>query len=136
VQDQSKPSGKLVIQVVAMPADTNPNGDIFGGWLVSHMDMGAGIAARRVARCRVVTVAIDSLIFFKPVAVGDTVGCYAELEKIGNSSMRFKMEVWTVSMTEKKLKKTGQGIFTFVALDQEGRPQPVKRGSGHPEDHE
>src|SRR3990167_6005875 len=91
---------QLVIQTVAMPADTNANGDIFGGWLVSHMDMGAGIAARRQACCRVVTVAIDKLTFIKPVNVGDTVCCYAELLKIGRTSMQFKMEAWVIPFKE------------------------------------
>lgn len=124
MQNQIKPAGTLVIQVVAMPADTNANGDIFGGWLVSHMDMGAGIAARRLARSRVVTAAIDSLIFIKPVSVGDTVCCYAELLKVGNTSMRFKMEVWTISQDD-LLKKSAEGIFTFVSINNEGRPQRV-----------
>src|SRR5260221_9314587 len=100
-----KPAGKLVIQIVAMPKDTNANGDIFGGWLVSHMDMGAGIAARREARCRVVTVAIDSLIFIRPVAVGDILCCYAEMLRIGNTSMRIKMEVWTISAADETPRK-------------------------------
>jgi len=124
MQDQSKPSGKLVIQVVAMPADTNANGDIFGGWLVSNMDMGAGIAARRYARSRVVTAAIDSLVFIKPVGVGYTVCCYADLVKVGRTSMRFKMEVWTISLDD-VFEKSAEGIFTFVAISETGKPQPV-----------
>lgn len=136
MQDQTKPKGKLVIQILAMPADTNANGDIFGGWLVAHMDMGAGIAARKHARCRVVTVAIDSLVFIRPVAVGETVCCYAELLKVGTTSMRFKMEVWTIALSDETSRKAAEGIFTFVALDHEGRPQPVNRPSGHPENHE
>jgi acyl-CoA thioesterase YciA len=124
VQIQDNPTGKLVIQIVAMPADTNANGDIFGGWLVSKMDMGAGIAARQYANCRVVTVAIDSLVFIRPVNVGDIVCCYADLIKVGNTSMRFKMEVWTISI-DGIPKKSAEGIFTFVATNNEGRPQPV-----------
>lgn len=125
--DQNKPQGNLVIQIVAMPADTNANGDIFGGWLVSHMDMGAGIAARHHAKCRVVTVAIDSLTFIKPVAVGDTVSCYADLLKIGRTSMQFKIEAWSSSIYQTHQKKVGEGLFTFVAIDDDGKPQPVKR---------
>jgi acyl-CoA thioesterase YciA len=121
------PQGKLVIQTVAMPADTNANGDIFGGWLVSHMDMGAGIASRRHARCRTVTVAIDALIFIKPVNVGDTVCCYADLLKVGRTSMQFKIEVWTIALQEEQQKKVAEGLFTFVALSAQGKPQPVKR---------
>lgn len=122
------PKGSLVIQTVAMPADTNANGDIFGGWLVSHMDIGASIAGRDRARSRVVTAAIDSLVFIKPVAVGDTVCCYADLLKIGHTSMRFKIEVWTTSMCHHaQQQKVAEGIFTFVAIDDHGKPQPVDR---------
>ncbi len=125
--DQIEPKGQLVIQTVAMPADTNANGDIFGGWLVSHMDMGAGIAARRRAVSRVVTVAIDSLVFIKPVSVGDTVCCYADLLKVGRTSIQFKMEVWTLSLGDQHTKKVAEGLFTFVAISDQGKPQPVDR---------
>jgi len=124
---QLKPKGKLVIQVLAMPSDTNANGDIFGGWLVSHMDMGAGIAARRRARCRVVTVAIESLKFIKPVFVGDTVSCYAELLNVGRTSMHFKIEVWSLSISEDLSKKVAEGLFIFVAIDESGKPCAVDR---------
>ncbi len=124
---QNLTSGELVIQVVAMPADTNANGDIFGGWLVSHMDMGAGVASRRRANCRVVTIAIESLNFIKPVSVGDTVCFYANLLKVGRTSMRFKMEAWTLSLQDTLPKKVAEGIFIFVAIDEEGRPCPVDR---------
>lgn len=120
------PKGKLALQVVAMPKDTNANGDIFGGWLVSVMDMGAGVAGRMRARSRVVTVAIDSLIFLKPVYVGETVSCFAELLKVGHTSMQFKIEVWTISSQDEQ-KKVAEGLFTFVALDEHGKPQPVDR---------
>lgn len=122
----SDPKGKLVIQVSAMPADTNANGDIFGGWLVSHMDMGAGIEARRYARSRAVTVAIESLTFIKPVLVGDTVSCYAELVKVGNTSMHFQIEVWTRAITEINPKKVAEGLFIFVAIDENGKPTKVQ----------
>lgn len=125
--DQTKPKGKLALQTLAMPADTNANGDIFGGWVVSNMDMAAGIEARHRARSRVVTVAIDSLVFIKPVYVGDTVCCYADLVKIGRTSMQFKIEVWTIALLDEFLKKVAEGIFTFVAIDDHGRPHPVER---------
>ena len=127
MQNHVKPQGKLVIQIVAMPADTNANGDIFGGWLVSHMDMGAGIAGRRHARSRVVTVAIDSLVFIKPVSVGDTVCCYADVLKVGRTSMQIKMEAWTIALAEENTSKAAEGIFTFVAIDGNGKPHPVER---------
>ena len=124
---QETPKGKLAIQVTAMPADTNANGDIFGGWLISHMDMGAGIEARRRAHCRAVTVAIDSVVFLKPVSVGDIASYYAKLVKVGRTSMQFKMEVWTLSIYEEQPKKVAEGVFTFVAIDEQGKPQPVDR---------
>ena len=127
MSNQTEPKGELVIQIVAMPADTNANGDIFGGWLVSHMDMGAGIAGRRRALSRVVTAAIDSLVFIKPVSIGDTVCCYADLLKIGRTSMQFKMEAWILSLGNKHPEKVAEGIFTFVAINDQGRPQPVDR---------
>ncbi len=124
----SKPKGVLAIQILAMPADTNAHGDIFGGWLVSHMDMAAGIEARRRARSRAVTVAIESLVFIKPVYIGDTVCCYADLVKVGRTSMQFKIEVWTLALLASEPKKVAEGLFTFVAIDEHGRPHPVERG--------
>jgi len=123
----SKPKGQLELQTVAMPADTNANGDIFGGWVVSHMDLAAGIAGRRRARSRVVTVAIDSLVFIKPVYIGDLVSCYAHLLKVGRTSMQFSLEVWTLALNEDAPKKVAEGLFTFVAIDEHGKPQPVDR---------
>lgn len=129
MKDTNTPQGQLVIQVVAMPADTNAHGDIFGGWLVSHMDMGAGIAARHRAKSRCVTVAIDSMVFIKRVNVGDMVCCYAEIIKVGRTSMQIKIEVWTTAMLEQmdKQKKAAEGLFTFVAIDDQHQPQPVDR---------
>ena len=129
---QTQPQGTLVIQIVAMPADTNANGDIFGGWLVSHMDMGAAIAARRRAFCRVVTVAIDSLVFYKPVNVGDTVCGYARLLRTGTTSMQIKLEVWTLSFPNnndgpEENKFVAEGLFTFVAINEKGKSQPIDR---------
>src|SRR5216683_499084 len=89
-----KPKGELVIRTIAMPADTNPNGDIFGGWLMSQMDLGSGILASKVSKARVVTVAMEGMSFLHPVRVGDTVACYAWVEKIGRTSMRIPVEVW------------------------------------------
>lgn len=126
-ESTSKPRGVLALQTVAMPADTNANGDIFGGWLVSLMDMAGGIAGKKRARSRVVTAAINSLIFLKPVNVGDIVSCYAELLTIGRTSMQLKMEVWTTGFVEEQAKKVAEGFFTFVAIDDEGKPHPVER---------
>lgn len=127
MSDVIAPQGQLVIQIGAMPADTNANGDIFGGWLVSQMDMGAGIAGRLRAKCRTVTVAIDKLIFIKPVSVGDTVCCYADVLRVGHTSMMIKMEAWTLSFKNNALNKAAEGYFTFVAIDSAGKPQAVDR---------
>lgn len=125
--NSSEPTGKLALRTVAMPADTNANGDIFGGWLVSHMDMAVGIEAKHHANSRVVTVAIDSLTFIKRVCVGDTVSCYTKLVKTGRTSMQFQVEVWTASFKEDRQKKVAEGLFTFVAINNDGVPHPVKR---------
>ncbi len=122
-----EPRGVLSIRTIAMPANTNANGDIFGGWLVSLMDMGAQIEAQRRAHSRVVTVAINNLVFIKPVNVGDTVCCYADLAKVGRTSMQFNMEVWTLALEVKERSKVAEGMFTFVAIDSHGKPQAVDR---------
>lgn len=124
---RNSPRGTLALQTVAMPADTNANGDIFGGWVVSHMDMAAGIAGRNHARSRVVTVAIDKLVFHTPVYVGDTVCCYAELLKVGRTSMQFNIEVWTLTFQKDAPVKAAEGIFTFVAINENRKPHPVVR---------
>ena len=113
-----QPKGELVIQTIAMPMDTNANGDIFGGWLTSQMDLGSGILAAKTAQARVVTVAMEGMSFLQPVRVGDTVRCYARVEKIGRTSMTIPMEVWvTRYMTGEELRVT-HGVFTLVAVDE------------------
>ncbi|MBA2431724.1 MAG: acyl-CoA thioesterase [Chthoniobacterales bacterium] len=122
-----KPRGELVIRTIAMPADTNPSGDIFGGWIMSQMDLGSGILASKTSHARVVTVAMDGMSFLQPVRVGDRVACYAWVEKIGRTSMRIPVEVWVERyMTGEQVRVT-QAVFTYVALDAEGRPTPVQR---------
>lgn len=128
-KDHLEPRGVLSMRTIAMPADTNPYGDIFGGWLVSLMDMGAQIEAQRCANSRSVTVAIDKLTFIKPVLVGDTVCVYAELIKVGRTSMQYQMEVWTQALQAVTQQKVAQGCFTFVAIDQLGHPQLVDRSA-------
>ncbi|MDQ2868718.1 MAG: acyl-CoA thioesterase [Verrucomicrobiota bacterium] len=110
-----------------MPADTNPAGDIFGGWIMSQMDLGSGIVAGNAAKSRVVTVAMDGMSLVQPVRIGDRVACYAHVEKIGRTSMRIPVEVWVERyMTGEEVLVT-RAVFTYVALDDEGRPQPVER---------
>src|SRR5205814_3387326 len=125
---EKRPKGELVIRTIAMPRDTNPNGDIFGGWLMAQMDLGSGILAAKTAKGRVVTVAMEGLSFLQPVRVGDTVGCYAWVDKIGRTSMKILVEVWV-----ERFKQHGvpvlvtRGVFVYVALDESGQPVRVQR---------
>ena len=119
------PRGVISLQTIAMPADTNWNGDIFGGWLVSQMDLAAGVAARRRAYGRVTTVAIDGMVFHEPVKVGEVLSCYTEVLRVGNTSMRINVEVWETADPCRPPRKVTQGEFTFVAIDDEGRPRTV-----------
>jgi acyl-CoA thioesterase YciA len=123
----AQPKGELVIRTVAMPADTNPNGDIFGGWIMSQMDIGSGILASKTAQSRVATIAVEGMSFLHPVRVGDTVACYAWLERIGRTSMTIPVEVWVQPYRRTEQTRVTHAIFTYVALDDAGRPIPVKR---------
>src|ERR1044071_3617520 len=126
-----KPQGELVIRTIAMPRDTNPSGDIFGGWIISQMDLGSGILALRTAKTRVVTVAMDGMSFIAPVKVGDRVACYAWVEKIGRTSMRIPVEVWVERFREHGTQVlVTRGVFIYVAVDEAGRPIPVQRDGG------
>ena len=124
-----QPKGELVIRTIAMPADTNPNGDIFGGWLMSQMDLGSGILAAKTAKTRVVTVAMEGMSFLHPVRVGDTVDCYAWVERIGRTSMVIPVDVWVHRYMQGERIRVTHGVFTYVAVDDGGKPIPVKRDS-------
>jgi acyl-CoA thioesterase YciA len=117
--------GELVIQTIAMPKDTNRNGDIFGGWLVAQMDLGSAILAAKISKARVVTVAIEGMAFLQPVRVGDTVACYAKLERIGRTSMRIPVEVWVHRFMSGEEICVTQAVFIYVAVDAGGKPIPV-----------
>lgn len=119
------PRGSLALRTIAMPADTNPAGDIFGGWLLGQMDLAGGTFARHRSRGRVATVAVDSMTFHKPVYVGDEVSCYAHLERCGRTSMAVRIEAWVRRDAGLTTLKVTEGVFTFVAIDAEGRPRPV-----------
>ena len=108
-----------------MPADTNPAGDIFGGWLMAQMDLAAGNTAARIARGRSATVAVDGIQVLKPVSVGDEVTLFAELESVGRTSMRIQVEAWRRARDGDETEKVTEALFTFVALDQDGRPRPI-----------
>ena len=129
--ERAEPRGEIVIRTLAMPADANANGDIFGGWIMAQMDLGGAVLARAAAASRVVTVAIEAMSFVAPVYVGDTVTCYAELQGIGRTSMRIALEAWCQHYSGGPPRQVTHGVFTYVAIDAEGRPHPVKR-AGQP----
>ncbi|HTW26513.1 MAG TPA: acyl-CoA thioesterase [Acetobacteraceae bacterium] len=114
-----------MIRTIAMPADTNPSGDIFGGWLMGQMDLGGANAAARRARGRCATVAVDGMAFHRPVAVGDEVSIYAQIRAVGRSSIRVHVEAWRRPRDADLMVRVTQAQFTFVALDEAGRPRPV-----------
>ncbi len=119
------PEGLPAIRTIAMPADTNPSGDIFGGWLMAQMDLAAGNTAARVARGRSATIAVDGIVFLKPVHVGDEVTLYADLVSSGRTSMQIRVEAWRRSRDGDESERVTQATFTFVALDMAGRPRPI-----------
>ena len=115
----------VAIRVVAMPADTNPLGDIFGGWLMCQMDLAAGSIAARRSGGRAVTIAADSMTFLRPVKVGDEVSVYAALERTGRTSMRINVEAWRRPRHAAAAEKVTEAAFTFVAVDDDGLPRPL-----------
>jgi acyl-CoA thioesterase YciA len=124
---ETEPRGDLCIRTLAMPADTNQNGDIFGGWLLSQMDIGGGIFASKIAKSRTVTVAIDAMNFRKPVYVGDLVSVHANLVKIGKTSITVHLEAWILRRKEMQSILVTDGNFTYVSIDDQGQPQAVQR---------
>jgi acyl-CoA thioesterase YciA len=125
IDDTPSPTGQLALQTVAMPADTNPSGDIFGGWLMSQMDLAGSITASRRAGGRVATVAVDAMSFMTPVRVGAVVTCYTEIVDVGRSSIRVLVEVWITSLHQDEPAKVTEGEFVFVAIDGNGRTRIV-----------
>ncbi|EKE09083.1 MAG: Cytosolic long-chain acyl-CoA thioester hydrolase family protein [uncultured bacterium] len=125
--DSPPPIEDLALRVLAMPRDTNPAGDIFGGWVVSVMDMAGGTLATHTSKSRVVLAAIDKISFLRPVFVGDEVSCYARLIKIGTSSMQIAIEAWVRRTRGEEILKVTEGLFTFVAVDENRKPQPVQK---------
>ncbi|MXN66168.1 acyl-CoA thioesterase [Stappia sp. GBMRC 2046] len=123
--EEEQPRGDLTLRTMAMPADTNAAGDIFGGWVLSQMDLAGGIAAGERARCRVVTISVDAMKFIRPVHVGDVLCVYSEIGEIGRSSMKIRIEAWARRHRYDEREKVTEAIFTFVAVDEEGRPKPV-----------
>ena len=120
-----KPHGELTTRTIAMPADSNPAGDIFGGWVLSQMDIAAGICAGERAQCRVVTVALDGMHFIRPVKIGDILCVYTRVEGVGKTSLDIHVEAWVQRDRSRHTVKVTQANFKFVALGVDGRPRPV-----------
>ncbi len=123
IDDTPLPAGELALQTLAMPADTNPSGDIFGGWLMSQMDLAGSITASRRAQGRTATVAVTGMAFLTPVKVGSVVSCYTDIVEVGRSSIRINVEVWI--NPHKDPVKVTEGEFVFVAIDENGRTRAV-----------
>lgn len=125
--NDDQPRGELAIRTLTMPADTNPSGDIFGGWVMAQMDVAGGIVAAQHANGRVATVAVDGFIFHKPVNVGDVLCCYAEVVRVGHTSIALRIEAWALRQRARDRRvRVTEGIFTFVALDENGKKRPVR----------
>lgn len=119
--------GRITTRTMAMPSDTNPSGDIFGGWVLSQMDIAAGICAGQRAQSRVVTVAVDSMSFIKPVKVGDILGVYTDLDRVGRTSVDVHVEAWVRRGRIGIREKVTEAKFKFVAVDDDGKPTPVPK---------
>ncbi len=132
MSDDALPSERhATLRVVPMPADTNSAGDIFGGWIMSHVDMAGGIAAARRAGGRVATVAVNALTFKKPVMVGDVVSFYTEVVRIGRTSITVKVDVYAERRVQaRQCVKVTEATLTYVAIDEERRPRPVSAAEG------
>ena len=120
-----KPTGELTTRTIAMPADSNPAGDIFGGWVLSQMDIAAGISASERAQCRTVTVALDSMHFIRPVKIGDVLCVYTKIQGVGHTSIDIHVEAWVQRDRSRNTVKVTEAKFRFVALGLDGRPRPV-----------
>lgn len=129
---EEAPKGEMLLRTLAMPADTNANGDIFGGWIMSQMDIAGGILAKQVSQGRTVTVAVDTIKFIRPVSVGDVVCCYGVVQKIGRTSMTLHLEVWVRRLIqqddEKGLHfKVTEANFTYVAIDENRQKREIPK---------
>jgi acyl-CoA thioesterase YciA len=120
-----QPRGALTVRTIAMPADTNANGDIFGGWVMSAMDQAGGIGGVERAQGRVVTVKVDSMTFIAPMKVGDVLEVFTEVESVGRTSMKIHIEAWAQRFRTTRRDKVTDATFTFVAVDEDGRPRLI-----------
>ena len=124
---ESPPAREPALRAIAMPADANARGDIFGGWILAQMDLAGGSAAMRRANGRVATVGIASMSFVRPVFVGDEVSAYATVTKVGRTSITVAIEVWARRFAGEETVKVTEGVFTYVAIDADGKPRAVPR---------
>jgi acyl-CoA thioesterase YciA len=132
---ERQPDGLLVLRTLAMPKDANPNRDIFGGWILSQMDIGGGLMAKEVSHSRAVTVTIDKMTFVRPVHVGDTICVYAKVLRIGNTSMDIRLEVWAKNLMEEFEEQrhlVTEGVFRYVSIDEEGKPRRIPDNPSFP----
>lgn len=125
LQSTAAPTGELTLRTLAMPADANAAGDIFGGWVMAQMDLACGIRAAERARGRVVTAAVQEMAFAMPVKIGDTLCVYTEISRVGRTSMTLKVETWAQRYLTHVMEKVTEATFVMVALDAEGKPTPV-----------
>ena len=123
---EDAPEGELTLRTVAMPSDVNVNGDVFGGWVLSQMDLAAGIHSRETSQGRATTVALDAMKFIRPVKVGDVLCVYTQLLRVGRTSMAIEVEAWVRRGTIGTREKVTEAVFTFVAIDGDGKPRPVR----------
>ncbi|MDW3207413.1 MAG: acyl-CoA thioesterase [Alphaproteobacteria bacterium] len=122
---QNEPRGELQIRTLAMPADTNPSGDIFGGWVLSQMDVAGGILAATKANGRVATVAVDGMTFYLPVFVGDVVCCYGDVVRIGRTSIAVNVQAWALRAKTNERCLVTEGVYTYVAIGDDRRPRQI-----------
>src|SRR5690606_15387550 len=121
------PRQEPALRTQAMPADANPNGDIFGGWVLSQMDLAGAVPAGQRAKGRIATVAVEAIRFHKPVLIGDLVSCYATIERVGTTSVSVRIETWARRRFGEEEVKVTEGLFVYVAIDDSGRPRPLPK---------
>lgn len=121
----NQPEGTLSLQTIAMPADTNWSGDVFGGWIVSQMDLAGAIHVERFSKGRCATIAINQMSFLVPVKVGNVISCYTKILKVGNTSVQVQIEVWNSHDDSRKPVRITEGVFTFVAVDINGNKRVI-----------
>ncbi len=129
-ESERPPDGEPALRTQAMPADANPNGDIFGGWVLAQMDLAGAVPAVDRAKGRVTTVAVDAMRFHRPVFIGDLVSCYADVVRVGTTSVSVKIETWVRRRSDRSMVKVTEGTFVYVAIDEGGRPRPLPPPEG------